>query len=153
LGHLDNFSWNVVEQENFVRCGREQFEDQSLKFYFTIDECLEVCQPDTILLSSVLPYLEDPYELLSRIVRQRFAYVVIDRTPVLDGFKDRLTVQHVPAEIYAARYPAWFLGREKLLGVFEQDYELVMNFDALAGAIFLGDTFAHDKGFIFRRKA
>ena len=152
LKHLDALSWNVVEQENFVRCGRDLFEDHYLKFYFTIEECLEVRQPDTILLSSVLPYLEDPYELLSRIIKLKIAYIVIDRTPTLEGKKDRLTVQQVPAKIYEARYPAWVLGKDKLLGMFEQDYELIMHFDALAGLIFLCETFAHDKGFIFRRK-
>ncbi|HEY3308692.1 MAG TPA: methyltransferase, TIGR04325 family [Desulfuromonadaceae bacterium] len=152
LGHLDEFSWSVVEQKAFVLCGRELFEDQFLKFYFTIEECLEVRQPDSILLSSVLPYLKDPYELLAHIIKQKIAYVVIDRTPILDGVKDRLTVQHVPAEIYDARYPAWILGRDKLLKMFEKDYELVLNFDALAGSIFLGDKLAHDKGFIFRLK-
>lgn len=152
LDSLHEFSWSVVEQNAFVHCGRELFEDQFLKFYFSIEECLNVQQPDLILLSSVLPYLEAPYELLTQILKQKFAYIVIDRTPILNGFKDRMTVQHVPAEIYDARYPAWILGRHKLLGMFENNYELVMQFDALAGSIFLGDTFAYDKGFIFRLK-
>ena len=152
LGHLDELTWNVVEQEKFVICGRELFEDHYLKFYFTIEECIEVCQPDTILLSSVLPYLENPYELLAKIVKLKIKYIVIDRTPTLEGGKDRLTVQHVPAKIYDARYPAWILGKDKLLSMFEQDYELIMHFDALAGSIFLGDTFVHDKGFIFKLK-
>ncbi|MGE0917100.1 TIGR04325 family methyltransferase [Trichlorobacter lovleyi] len=153
LSHLEEFAWNIVEQEHFVRCGREMFEDQCLKFYYTLEECLAVRQPDAILLSSVLPYLEDPHALLSTIIKRKITHIIIDRTPVLDGAKDRLTVQRVPAEIYDARYPAWFLGREKLLGVFERDYELVMQFDALAGTIFLDDTFARDKGFIFRLKS
>ena len=153
LGHLTKLSWSVVEQENFVHCGRDFFEDQFLKFYFTIDECLEARHPDSILLSSVLPYMEDPYELLAHIIKQKITYIVIDRTPILDGVKDRLTVQHVPAEIYYARYPAWILGRDKLLKMFENDYELVMHFDALAGSIFLGDTFAYDKGFVFKLRS
>jgi len=152
LRHLKEFSWSVVEQERYVRCGKDFFDDQFLKFYYTIDECLEARHPDSILLSSVLPYLEHPYELLSRITEQKFSYIIIDRTPLLDGGKDRLTVQKVPAEIYEASYPAWILGREKLLAIFDRDYELVMQFDALAGSILLGDTVAHDKGFIFRLK-
>jgi len=152
LGHLNEFSWNVVEQEKFVHCGRELLEDQFLKFYITIEECLEFQEPNAILLSSVLPYLEDPYELLTKIVKQKIAFIVIDRTPILDGSKDRLTVQRVPVEIYDASYPAWILGKDKLLGVLEQDYEQVMHFDALGGSIFLGNSYAHDSGFIFRLK-
>jgi putative methyltransferase (TIGR04325 family) len=152
LGHLEEFTWSVIEQEAFVLCGKEHFEDQFLKFYFTIEECIEVRRTDSILLSAVLPYLENPYKLLDQIIKQKFSYIVIDRTPILEGWKDRLTVQHVPAEIYDARYPAWIFGRDKLLGLFKKDYELVMQFDALAGSIFLGNTVAHDKGFIFRLK-
>jgi len=32
------------------------------------------------------------------------------------GDKDRLTVQHVPASIYRASYPAWFFSWERFLG-------------------------------------
>ena len=40
---------------------------------------------DDILLSSVLPIWKDPYELLRQNYKQKFAYIVIDRTPTLDG--------------------------------------------------------------------
>lgn len=153
LGHLSELAWSIVEQEKFCRCGREFFEDQSLKFYFTLEECLEARHPDVILLSSVLPYLEDPYELVAKILKLKLAYIIIDRTPVLRGWTDRLTVQRVPAEIYEASYPAWILGREKLLSLFEADYDLVAQFDALAGTIPLGNATAYDTGFIFRLKA
>lgn len=152
LMHLAECRWSVVEQDTFVRCGREEFEDQNLKFYFTLEECYSARQPDTILLSSVLPYLKAPHELLSRIMSMGFTYVIIDRTPVMEGKEDRLTVQHVPPEIYTARYPAWILGRDRLLAAFSEQYELILQFDALAGPIFLGSTFAYDKGYIFRRR-
>jgi len=105
-----------------------------------------------ILLSSVLPYLEKPYALLESIICRKFAYILIDRTPVLEGGQDRLTVQHVPADIYEASYPAWILAEDKILSIFMPTYELVSRFDALAGSIFLGDSFAYDRGFIFRLK-
>ena len=152
LKQLDECRWNVVEQDMFVRCGRDEFEDQSLKFYYTLEECCAAYNPDTILLSSVLPYLKDPHDVLSQVMAMGFTYVIIDRTPVIDAETDRLTVQHVPPEIYPARYPAWILGRARLLAAFREQYELILQFDALAGPIFLGTTFAYDKGYIFRRR-
>lgn len=152
LAHLDRFTWSIVEQEQFVRCGREQFADQVLHFYSTVDECAEARHPDVVLLSSVLPYLEHPYRLLTEIIARGFDSIIIDRTPLLDGARDRLTIQRVPSEIYEARYPAWMLGREKLLAMFAPDYELVAEFDALAGAVDLGNCAARDTGFIFKRK-
>lgn len=152
LAHLDGLTWSIVEQEQFVRCGREQFADQVLHFYHTVDECAAARRPDVVLLSSVLPYLEHPYRLLAEIIARGVDSIIIDRTPLLDGALDRLTIQRVPAEIYEARYPAWMLGREKLLAMFASDYELVAEFDALAGAVDLGNCVARDTGFIFRRK-
>lgn len=152
LGHLATFEWSIVEQENFVRCGQQEFQDHVLRFYLTIDDCLRERTPNVVLLSSVLPYVKDPYGVLAELVSRRFDFIIIDRTPLLDGARDRLTIQRVPAEIYEARYPAWMLGREKLLAMFTPDYELVAEFDALAGAVDLGDGVARDTGFIFKRK-
>jgi hypothetical protein len=39
--------------------------------------------------------------------------------------RHRLTVQHVPREIYEASYPAWFLSRRRVLAAIERNYELV----------------------------
>jgi putative methyltransferase (TIGR04325 family) len=152
LTHMRELSWNVVEQANFVRCGREQFEDQSLKFYSSIDECLATRHSEAILLSSVLPYLEKPYDLLGSIIERKVAYILIDRTPVLEGGQDRLTVQRVPPEIYEASYPAWILSEQRMLSLFAPTYELISRWEALGGSIFLGNELAYDRGFIFRLK-
>jgi putative methyltransferase (TIGR04325 family) len=152
LAHLSELSWNIVEQAKFVECGRRKFEDGILAFHTTIEECRTARPCDTILLSSVLPYIERPHELLDSILATRFEYVIIDRTPLLLwGKKDRLTVQAVPSHIYRASYPAWFFGRIDFLRHFEGRYEQVAEFDALAGAIRVGVSLAFDKGFIFKR--
>jgi putative methyltransferase (TIGR04325 family) len=35
-----SLKWKIIEQENFVQCGRENFESPELKFYYTIDEAV-----------------------------------------------------------------------------------------------------------------
>ena len=60
LSTISSLKWSVVEQENFVRCGREQFETEKLKFYYTIAECIQHAKPNVVLLSSVLQYLPEP---------------------------------------------------------------------------------------------
>ena len=152
LSHLHELRWNIVEQNKFVDCGKQYFEDEHLRFYHDIDECLKEQHADMILLSSVIQYLEKPYDLLDEVVRKGFKYIIIDRTPVLEQGADRLTVQKVTPEIYAASYPAWFFNRAKFLGFFAGKYDLIAGFDALAGKIDLGDALANDEGFIFRKK-
>jgi len=153
LSHLSGWSWNIVEQASFVECGRREFEDGTLAFYTTIEECRAVRLCNAILLSSVLPYVESPHEWLDRIVAAGFEYIVIDRTPfLLSGDRDRLTVQTVPAHIYKASYPAWFFGKTGFLRHFEGRYEKVAEFDALSGAMRIGLSLAFDRGFIFKKE-
>jgi hypothetical protein len=56
----------------FVSCGKKYFEDEHLHFYNNIDECLEKEKPSAIILSSVIEYLEKPYELLADIINKDF---------------------------------------------------------------------------------
>ncbi len=152
LSHMNELHWNIIEQPSFVECGMRDFEDDNLHFFHTIDECQARYCCDAILLSSVLPYLEQPHAALETVLQQGFEYIIIDRTPIfLMGDRDRLTVQQVPDSIYRASYPAWFFGRTKLLQHFEKKYEKIAEFDALAGPIRVGQTVAFDKGFVFKK--
>jgi len=151
LAHL-RVRWNIVEQKKFADCGKKFFRDEPLAFYDSLDECVAAARPASILLSSVLPYLERPYDLLGEIDRHRFKYVIIDKTPFLDRGGDRLTVQHVPPSIYAASYPCWIFNESKFLDRMKMSYELIERFDAYAGTVVrLGDASARFKGFIFER--
>jgi putative methyltransferase (TIGR04325 family) len=155
LDELDELIWTVVEQENFVQVGNQKFKDLHLNFYSSIPSALEnVGNYNAILLSSVIQYLESPYSLLNTLVDYEFEYILVDRTPLLAQDHDRLTIQKVPREIYNASYPAWFLSRKRFLKYFAKNYNLLVEFDALAGVIDLRKPFekAIDKGFIFKHK-
>jgi putative methyltransferase (TIGR04325 family) len=129
LNSISQVSWNVVEQKNFVKCGRESFQDETLQFFYSIEECLELKKPDTILLSCVLPYLEHPYVWLEKILDYKFPYLLLDRMPYIFGKNDRLTIQKVPPDIYPASYPSWFFSEEKMATYIKQTYECVFEFD------------------------
>lgn len=148
LSHLREVNWSIIEQKKFVDCGKRYFEDKHLAFYYAIDECLKERHPDTILLSSVIQYLEKPYDLLREIVSKRFTYVLFDRTAFSLNAEDRITVQKVPPTIYEASYPSWFLNEEKFLGLFSADYRLIADFESLDRAN-IPSVF---KGYIFMLK-
>ena len=153
LKDVSELHWNIVEQKNFIECGKHYFEDDHLKFYFTLEECVAHKNPDTIILSSVLQYIESPYELLDKIVGLNFTYIIFDITSFLEHGKDRITVQKVPPHIYNASYPVWVFEKEKFLKFFEGKYELIAEFEAYVGKeYYIGNNVkAGDKGFIFRR--
>jgi len=151
---LPKISWNIVEQAHFVKTGKEFFEDDCLQFYYDIEDCIHKKLPNAILLSSVVQYMEEPYMLLKKIIPMGFDFILFDRTSFICKGNDRLTIQTVSSEIYPASYPCWFFDRQKFYSFFKDDYDLIEEFDALAGIMKIDNMEAgYDKGFIFRRKA
>jgi putative methyltransferase (TIGR04325 family) len=128
LDGLKSIRWSVVEQEHFVKCGKENFEDDNLKFYYSIEECLEIEKPTIIILSSVLQYLEFPYDWLLKIMKLNFQYIVLDRTSFIESKDDIITLQQVPESIYKASYPSWFFNEKKMEQSLSQ-YNLLATFN------------------------
>ncbi|KKP37070.1 MAG: hypothetical protein UR23_C0008G0003 [Candidatus Roizmanbacteria bacterium GW2011_GWA2_32_13] len=141
--HLKNIRWNIVEQNNFVKCGKEFFEDDNLKFYPSIEDCLFANEIDVLLASSSIQYLEDPYSFLHKIIDSNFEYIIIDRTPFLKN-EDRITIQKVNPKIYNAVYPAWLLNENKFIKIIEGRYERIADWESYFGTIKL-------KGFILKK--
>ena len=103
---------------------------------------------DIVLLSSVLPYLEKPYDVLQEIVSFGVRHMVIDRTPfLLSGNRDRLTVQKVPSSIYKASYPAWFFNKQKFMDFIQRQYRITAVYDNSEKANIRSEF----KGFILER--
>jgi putative methyltransferase (TIGR04325 family) len=107
LSDLHAVRWNIVEQSKQVAAGQRHLQDETLRFYPAIQDCLAATQPQVILLSSVLQYVERPDQVLDELAASPCDTLIVDRTPFWAGATDRLCVQHVPATIYAASYPSW----------------------------------------------
>jgi len=148
LSHLKELHWNVVEQPHFVRCGLENFQDENLRFYASIEDCLCDNSPTVLILSSVLSYLEDLDGMLVSMLDRDFPYIIIDKTHFVIEGEDRITVQRVPAWIYKASYPCRFFNETRLLSLFAAaGYELTEDF-VNPDCANIPSVF---KGFIFRR--
>jgi len=115
LEDLRAVRWSVVEQPGLVAAGQREFTRGPVRYFPSVEACWAAEQPPTVLLSSVLPYLEDPHALLRDLGRRPFRRIIIDRTGFTARGRDRLTVQQVPPEIYDASYPCWFFDRAGLL--------------------------------------
>ena len=70
----------VVEQASFVDIGSRIAADYGLTIVFTQEIDALPHNAAMVILSSVLPYLEEPYALLDRLLRLRPQHLVIDRT-------------------------------------------------------------------------
>ena len=148
LSHLEEFHWNVVEQPHFVRCGQENFQDETIRFYASIKDCLSDNNPSVLILAGVLAYLEDVDGILASMLGQNFPYIILDRTHLVSEGEDRITVQRVPTWIYKASYPCRFFNETRLLSLFAAaGYELTEDF-VNSDRANIPSVF---KGFIFKR--
>ena len=142
--------WSVVEQPLHVACGNAEFADGHLRFFDSIDGAMTAPPPNVLLLSGVVQCLPAPYEFLTEVLARSFPYVVVDRTAFMRDGSTRLTVEHVPATIYSASYPSWFLSEPRFLSHFTENHRLLASFPALDRAHPEGGL-ADYKGFIFER--
>ena len=129
LSKLPGVRWNIVEQSRHVEIGKATFEDEYLHFYPDIAGCLMDTQPNIVLLSSVLQYLEHPYAILDQILALPCDHVIIDRTPFWAGSSDHLCVQSVPPSIYTASYPSWIFSRPHFFDHLQEKWKVVSAFD------------------------
>jgi putative methyltransferase (TIGR04325 family) len=135
LDKLINVSWNIVEQKHFVRVGKTDFQDKHLHFYYDVKTCKEENNPNTLVLSSVLQYIKEPYKLLDDILKYGFDYILVDRTPFSTQNKDKIKLQIVPPNIYKASYPCYFFDQDYFERYFvSKQYKLIEIFDALDGS-------------------
>jgi len=146
-----HLKWAIVEQPAHVEAGSKEFGNEELSFYRTIEDACKSDEFDVLLLSGVLQCLPDPFGFIDSVVERRISSVILDRTPFMTNGITRLTVQHVPASIYPASYPAWFFSENELLAKFEKHYDRIATWPALDKHHPEGGR-AEYKGFLFELK-
>lgn len=152
LSVVPHLTWHIVEQEMFVARGKERFATEQLKFHFSMKESIEEKRPDVVLFSSVLQYLQTPFEILKMAMESGVRHIVIDRTPFSAMNNDRLCVQHVPAQIYSASYPCWIFGEQNFKRQMLEQFELIADFNGADGGGCAGELQFAFKGMIWERR-
>lgn len=145
--------WCVVEQSHFVEIGKKEFEDGILSFELTLEKAFETVKPKIILINSVLQYLEKPYELISKINLLPVGYLLIERTPVADLEKDRITKQIVPNYIYKANYPSWIFSEKALENAFCKNWTIIDNNNTPYGLHHAGGKQIGLKNLLLKRRS
>ncbi len=154
LGQISRLRWNVVEQAHYVQAGQTQFQNGQLFFFESIANCLATTQPNVVILSSVLQYLEDYASLLEEIAKCGATTLIVNRTPLSDLAVDQAVVQRVPPCIYEASYPMWVLSRSKFLGILLSDWRLCASSPCDEGVVATSDgqSFSFE-GMLFERRS
>ncbi|MGF7077753.1 methyltransferase, TIGR04325 family [Mucilaginibacter sp. UYCu711] len=141
LSHLTQLNWCIIEQPKFVDAGKKAFENEHVKFYNSLEDCLAVHpHPDLVLFSSSLQYMSDPYKVLKVIQSFKIPYILIDLIGYNDKKQDRITIQHVPPVFYGieASYPCMFINRDKLEAQLSEVYNRVFDFIVESEKYYIG---------------
>lgn len=131
LQHIQKLQWCIVEQAHFVEKGKQHFEDDILKFYPTVEACMQEQQPHVLLICGVLQYLPEPYVFLTNVAQHKIPYLLLDYIGYhLGEDYDRITIQNVPPDFYGveASYACWFFNKTKLYQHLQQYYDLQYDF-------------------------
>lgn len=150
LQDISEMTWSIVEQEHYVEVGKKCIQNESLRFYSSIEECTSNNNINVILLSSVLQYLPCYISKIKELVEVNSPILIIDKTIVNKSQKDYIYIQKPPSSIYCARYPCRSISEEKLLLLLNEKYELISSFDSIDfPALKMIDSYF--KGFIFKK--
>jgi putative methyltransferase (TIGR04325 family) len=98
------FDWTIVELPALVARGAEM--GASVEKHFASE--IPAGRFSLVIASGALHYLPDPAATFARLVAIESPAHFIGRVPIAPLLSvDRLTVQTVPASLFAARFPCW----------------------------------------------
>jgi putative methyltransferase (TIGR04325 family) len=153
LGGLASVRWSVIEQAHYVQAGLSHIQDDTLRFYSSIDHCLTDNMPNVVLLSSVLQYLPDAGQIIKKICNSLVNVIIIDRTPFNNEQADKICIQKVPRSIYEASYPMRIFSLNKFMEGLE-GWDIIDRSRSPEGALKTSSGLAMDfQGFIMRRSS
>ena len=113
---IKKITWSIVEQEDFVAKGKKIFENENgINFYFNLDSCILNETPNIIFFSSVLQYIENPYQIIKKSCTLKLKYIIISRIPIINKDDDIIMKQIVPESIYKATYPHRFFNLNNII--------------------------------------
>ena len=149
---IKNLKWCIVEQKNFVNIGKKYFSNNILNFYDSFEQVKNKHKKiDLVIFSSVLQYLEKPYQILNKAIDSEANYILIDRNPFITNGNTKISIQKTPKSITESNYPVRLFNEKEFKKIFYKKYEEIAKFDALDGTIGYGKLKAEFKGFIFKK--
>ena len=92
LNEINLSSWNIVEQIHFAKAGRSYFQDETLRFHDSIENCLNECDPNVILISSSLQYMAEPQTTIDSVRNIGADAIIFDRTIINNSKSNKLYV-------------------------------------------------------------
>lgn len=142
-------TWRVIEQPGVIEAARSASVDPQVSFSDSLVQVLSTTPPNVVIFSTVLQYLERPEQYIQMVENAGVRWIVVDRTPLWLGGRNRIVVQKVPAKYYTGSMPARVFDRGSFLKMFT--YPLIATFEDLGSIPIDRRHTAKFLGFVFKR--
>jgi len=154
LQGLAPVQWCVMEQPHYAATGKAQLEDGVLCFAGSAEDAARHGPFDIVIFSSVLQFIQNISEFLRPILALKPAYILIDRTPVIAGNIDRISIQKqgIGSRVVHSSYPLRLMTEQSIYSAIGPDYRLFSQFDALDEPMGGIGWRADFRGFLFKRE-
>jgi putative methyltransferase (TIGR04325 family) len=136
---MTNVVWNIIEQDHVVDAAKKYINYKPLNFYTQIANCMKESNPNAVLFSSVLQYLDKPEMIVSELQTVNAKYLIIDRTPINNEELNKVFVQRVPPNIYDASYPVNIFSKKYFLEVLFSEWTLIASGQSPEGVVIAED--------------
>jgi putative methyltransferase (TIGR04325 family) len=108
--------WHVVDLQEIVTYGNQNFSNQKLRFFASIDQAVAVGTPNIVLCFHVLQYLASPFEYISTLMSLSPALFVLHEFPIAD--RQRFMVQHLLPELGGGSRPVRIFSEREIAEAF-----------------------------------
>lgn len=123
LKDVKNLEYIIAEQSAFADYGQKNLKNSVLKFIDSSDDYAEHGKFDIVLMSASLQYISQYEVIISKIMKAKPRYVILDRILISD--KRRICKELVPEQIYRSSYPVTIFDEGEIFRFFEPEYELI----------------------------
>jgi putative methyltransferase (TIGR04325 family) len=121
--------WNIVERPIFVKLGIEHFQNDALRFYSALGEAIARSKSNSLIFSSSLQYVEEPFALIDEATRSAIRILAIDRTLTWGRPDDGIFLQHPPKAHYRATFACRCFSKHRFIArLAELGFALVEDF-------------------------
>jgi putative methyltransferase (TIGR04325 family) len=98
------YQWDIIEQKKIVNFANRSIKFDNLTFQTSLNNYLKKNRPNIVLFSSVIHYLETPFEIILKLINKKVDYFLILNTPFFQN-ETKIKIQINPKNIYEANYP------------------------------------------------
>jgi putative methyltransferase (TIGR04325 family) len=140
------FDWRVVDRQEVASYGNANYANDKLAFFTSLESACRDFNPNMVLCSHTLQYLEKPYETLAMLSALKPAAIVLHELPVAE--RERFMIQRLPEGLGGTARPIQILSYPGLAAALSS-YDLIADMDLPAWDLYIDARHAAQ---VYRRR-